>query len=442
MPDLILRHATQAEAELGEIETVVVSPKTARQSIDRQIQEQVLDLLAEPAGIATLDDSGAIVPEQLPLRLRTVTQNVGSADWNAITQNGWYSTTTGHTNTPDNARTVWVGEVIVLENGWIIQTLSAPASGTVVDNNVYLVDIDGYQFTDTDGALITDGSAAPTTSSTETWRYRREFTDGWSSWMRMRSTEMDLDLVYSRSASPAFTGTPTAPTPSAGTNTTQVATAAFVQTAISTLTASVGTTYAPLASPVFTGNPTAPTPTTADNDTSIATTAFVKNQGYITSSALSPYLTTSAAALTYAPVNDPTFTGAPNSPTPATTSDSTRIATTAWVRLQGYTVSDIRLKTAVRPSLMSFGPKIDALDFVEFEYLDNPGRVHTGLIAQDVYAVWPTLVVPGTDLLPETHSDFRPWHLNPKEAILPILQELQALRARIAQLEDKAAQQQ
>lgn len=32
----------------------------------------------------------------------------------------------------------------------------------------------------------------------------------------------------------------------------------------------------------LTGNPTAPTPATADNDTSIATTAFVKAQGYIT----------------------------------------------------------------------------------------------------------------------------------------------------------------
>src|SRR6516164_977239 len=39
--------------------------------------------------------------------------------------------------------------------------------------------------------------------------------------------------------------------------------------------------YAPIASPVFTGDPRAPTPATADNDTSIATTAFVKAQGYI-----------------------------------------------------------------------------------------------------------------------------------------------------------------
>ena len=40
--------------------------------------------------------------------------------------------------------------------------------------------------------------------------------------------------------------------------------------------------YALTASPVFTGDPQAPTPATADSDTSIATTAFVKNQGYAT----------------------------------------------------------------------------------------------------------------------------------------------------------------
>jgi hypothetical protein len=39
---------------------------------------------------------------------------------------------------------------------------------------------------------------------------------------------------------------------------------------------------APLASPIFTGDPKAPTPATADNDTSIATTSFVKAQGYQT----------------------------------------------------------------------------------------------------------------------------------------------------------------
>ena len=47
---------------------------------------------------------------------------------------------------------------------------------------------------------------------------------------------------------------------------------------------------ADLNNPIFTGDPRAPTPATADNDTSIATTAFVKNQGYATTAALGSYV--------------------------------------------------------------------------------------------------------------------------------------------------------
>lgn len=66
-------------------------------------------------------------------------------------------------------------------------------------------------------------------------------------------------------ASPALTGTPTAPTASAGTNSTQIATTAYVDT-----------TFAPKASPTFTGTPAAPTASAGTNTTQIATTAFVK----------------------------------------------------------------------------------------------------------------------------------------------------------------------
>lgn len=65
-------------------------------------------------------------------------------------------------------------------------------------------------------------------------------------------------------ASPTFTGTPAAPTATAGTSTTQIATTAFV-----------AVSYAPLASPALTGTPTAPTQTALDNSTRIATTAYV-----------------------------------------------------------------------------------------------------------------------------------------------------------------------
>lgn len=62
--------------------------------------------------------------------------------------------------------------------------------------------------------------------------------------------------------SPAMSGTPTAPTASTGTNTTQVATTAFVQ--------------GEKASPAFTGTPTAPTAAYGTNTTQLATTAFVQ----------------------------------------------------------------------------------------------------------------------------------------------------------------------
>ena len=48
-----------------------------------------------------------------------------------------------------------------------------------------------------------------------------------------KTLQEDLDLKAPL-ASPALTGTPTAPTASSGTNTTQIATTAFVQTAVST----------------------------------------------------------------------------------------------------------------------------------------------------------------------------------------------------------------
>jgi hypothetical protein len=48
-------------------------------------------------------------------------------------------------------------------------------------------------------------------------------------------------------------------------------------------------TYAPLASPQLTGTPTAPTPSTSDNSTKLATTAYVQAQGYLVSSTVLGY---------------------------------------------------------------------------------------------------------------------------------------------------------
>ena len=98
-------------------------------------------------------------------------------------------------------------------------------------------------------------------------------------------------------ASPGLTGTPTAPTAGADTNTTQLATTAFVLGQAGTSapsmngSAAIGTSSrfaradhvhptdtsrAPLASPALTGTPTAPTAGNGTNTTQIATTAFVR----------------------------------------------------------------------------------------------------------------------------------------------------------------------
>jgi len=90
-------------------------------------------------------------------------------------------------------------------------------------------------------------------------------------------------------ASPTFTGVPAAPTATGGTSTTQVATTAFVGSAVSTHAGAAGAhpisgvdglaaalaLLAPLASPALTGTPTAPTASGGTANTQLATTAFV-----------------------------------------------------------------------------------------------------------------------------------------------------------------------
>ncbi|HBE5529449.1 TPA: phage tail protein [Escherichia coli] len=114
----------------------------------------------------------------------------------------------------------------------------------------------------------------------------------------------DPHSQYAPKESPTFTGTPKAQTPAAGNNTTQIATTAFVQAALTALINGAPATLdtlkeiaaainndpkfsttinnalaqkAPLSSPALTGTPTAPTAAQSVNNTQIATTAFVKS---------------------------------------------------------------------------------------------------------------------------------------------------------------------
>lgn len=92
-------------------------------------------------------------------------------------------------------------------------------------------------------------------------------------------------------ASPVFSGNPTAPTATAGTSTTQIATTAFV-TAADALKANI-------ASPTLTGTPAAPTASPSTNTTQIATTAFVA--AAITAAPAPPALATVSATAPASP---------------------------------------------------------------------------------------------------------------------------------------------
>lgn len=108
-------------------------------------------------------------------------------------------------------------------------------------------------------------------------------------------------------------------------------------------------TYAPLASPALTGTPTAPTAEQGDSSTTLATTAFV-NAAILRLIGAAPgaldtleelanalgddpnFATTMTNLIAEkAPLNSPALTGTPMAPTPESGDSSTTIATTAFV---------------------------------------------------------------------------------------------------------------
>ena len=172
--------------------------------------------------------------------------------------------------------------------------------------------------------------------------------------------------------SPALSGTPTAPTAAVDTDTTQLATTAFVLAQAGTATPSAsgtaavgtstlfarqdhdhGSTGAPLDSPTFTGTPAGPTASVDTNTTQLATTAFVVGQAG-TATPVGNGTAAAGSSLRYsrqdhvhatdssrAPLDSPTFTGTPAAPTAAVDTDTTQIATTAFVLAQAGTATPI-----------------------------------------------------------------------------------------------------
>ena len=160
-------------------------------------------------------------------------------------------------------------------------------------------------------------------SSTTKWEWKQYFA----------SDPESRYLTSASFSSPTFTGVPVAPTATQGTNTTQIATTAFVNAEISADTA----VKAPIDSPTFTGTPAAPTATQGTNTTQIATTEFVNAE-------------IAADTASKAPLASPTFTGVPAAPTAVAGTNTTQIATTAFVTTAVPTNSDIDTRADARVS--------------------------------------------------------------------------------------------
>ena len=160
-------------------------------------------------------------------------------------------------------------------------------------------------------------------------------------------------------AGPAFTGAPTALTAALGTNTTQLATCAFVQAAVEAVAAGVTSFNARtgavtltagdlsavggalLAGPTFTGIPTAPTATPGTSSAQLATCAFVQAAVEAGTAGVASFNSrTGAVTLLVADISgaggallaSPAFTGTPTGPTAAVNTNTAQLATCAFVQ--------------------------------------------------------------------------------------------------------------
>jgi len=165
------------------------------------------------------------------------------------------------------------------------------------------------------------------------------------------------DYVQDQKISPAFTGTPTAPTAVTATNNTQLATTAFVQNN--------------KVSPTFTGTPTAPTAAYNDNTTQLATTAFVQGEKTSPSFFGTPTAPTAVAgtsttqiATTAFVTSSPALSGTPTAPTAAYNTNTTQLATTAFVQGEKVSPAFSGVPTAPTPANGTSNTQIATTAFV------------------------------------------------------------------------------
>ena len=207
------------------------------------------------SGVASLNASGQIPAAQLPASITGAMAYQGV--WNASTNTpalasgvgtkGYFYKVSVAGTTVIDGNAAWnVGDIITFD-GTTWDKIDGPAEAvTTVAGRVGAITL---TTTDIGGFAAAAASAAPVQTVAG----------------RAGAVVLAVSDISGAAplASPALTGTPTAPTATAGANTTQLATTAFV-----------ATSYAPLSAPALI-NPTVGTQTAGNNTTLAASTAFV-----------------------------------------------------------------------------------------------------------------------------------------------------------------------
>jgi hypothetical protein len=333
--------------------------------------------LAEEARLSNATLEGETTHSQLVEVIRTKTGAGLTVVHDFKTSSTWYHSSISQDFTPNFTN-------VPTDNDRVIQLKLIVANGATPYKPSSPIKIAG-----TDHAVNWEGGVYPsgTANLTTQWTYTLVRNAGtWKVFGKAELYTASSDTgsrAYTHS--PTFTGTPLAPTATAGTSTTQLATTAFVQ--------------GEKASPTFTGIPLAPTATAGTNTTQIATTAFVKtavdnliagapgaldtldelaaaladDQNYATTitTALgtkapleSPTFTGTVSGITATMVGlgnvtneskatmfaSPTFTGTTVAPTPTAGDSSTKIATTAYVQAAGYNSQGVKTVSTSDPS--------------------------------------------------------------------------------------------
>lgn len=197
--------------------------------------------------------------------IRNVTSD---GDVSIFVNDGGVDTEALHINGADAKATF---SATVAANALEVTTTAAVTTNMTVGGTL---DVTGNVTAPTQARAVNDTTVATTAYVTTANVDLKGYTDG------QLATKADL-------ASPTLTGNPTAPTPTAGDNDTSIATTAFVHGAnvnmkgyvdgeVTTLNSNIAL-KSDIASPTFTGTPAAPTASFGTNTTQVATTEFVQS---------------------------------------------------------------------------------------------------------------------------------------------------------------------